>query len=453
MTVEAPDDDDISADASNPEIQLLSTLLTAGDTALISSANEEVSPEDFRSQRWGILFAAIRDLDAAGSGIDLVTVAQALRERGQLASVGGPAALMRITAHVPSFPQVTSYARIIRESGVRRRLWRTCGEVATLSKSDTVPLPEVLEEAGRKFNELLLQKQRSSFRPMTELVDETLAMLDLMKNANGQLGLGCGFPDVDKVLAGMEPGELVVLAARPGVGKTSFATQVAEHHALGEEKRPVGIFSLEMPAKQLVLRMASARSKVPLERIRRGRLSPVDEERLSDAMAQLFEAPIHIDDSGDVSPLDLRAKARRLKQKHPALSLIIIDYLQLMKVRGRVESRQVEVAEISRSLKALAKELELPILALAQLNRDVEKRKGPPMLSDLRESGAIEQDADVVMFLHREKADDDDEAPAARDELSTVELHIAKQRNGPTGSASLLFNGPLARFESKAHYR
>lgn len=439
---------DALSDAWNPEHALVATLLAMGDTAAISLASEEVSPADFKEERCALTYEAILALDAAGRRVDLVTVAETLKAQGLLGTVGGPAFLASLDN--PPFPNVIEHARLIREKGARRQLHRVSLEVADLSRTDTLEVPALLEEAGRKFNEVLLQRQRSAFKPMSTLVEETLSMLDAMKRDGGLLGLGTGFPDVDKVLAGMQAGELIVLAARPGVGKTSFAMQIAEHHACGEKRLPVAVFSLEMPSKQLVLRMAAGRARVPLERIRRGRLSPVDEERLSEAMQLLYEAPIHIDDSGDVSPFDLRAKARRLKQQHPALSLIVIDYLQLMKVRGRVESRQVEVAEISRSLKQLAKELEVPIVALAQLNRKVEERKGPPQLSDLRESGAIEQDADVVMFLHRERGDEEDEARAAS-EVTPVEFHMAKQRNGPLGQADLIFQGAYTRFESRTY--
>lgn len=437
-----------ATEAWNPEHALISALLMNGDPSAIATAAEEVLAADFSSEACALTFDAILALDAANRRVDLVTVAEVLKTQGRLATVGGPAFLAAIT-ETPMFDNIAGHARLIREKGARRQLRRSSLEVAELCHSDALELPALFEEAGRKFNEVLLQRQRAAFRPMSELVEETLSMLDAMKRGGGLLGIGTGFPDVDRVLAGMEPGELIVLAARPGVGKTSFAMQLAEHHACSEKRLPVAVFSLEMPSKQLVLRMAAARARVPLERIRRGRLTPIDEERLSESMQTLFDAPILIDDSGDVSPLDLRSKARRLKQQHP-LSLIIIDYLQLMKMRGRVESRQVEVAEISRSLKHLAKELEVPIVALAQLNRRVEERKGPPMLSDLRESGAIEQDADVVMFLHRERPEDD-EGESAANELTPVEVHVAKQRNGPQGEARLLFHGAYTRFESQSY--
>ncbi len=431
-------------EAWNPEFALLSSLFD-GDTAAIATASEEVSAEDFADERARVVFEAILALDAGSKPVTLVTLAEVLRAQGQLGTAGGPAFLATLPLS-SGFAPVAEYARLIREKGARRQLRRVCHEVADLAKQDGVELPALLDEAGRRFNGVLMERQRASFRPMSELVADTLAMLDAMRRDNGLLGLGTGFPDVDRVLAGMQPGELVVVAARPGVGKTSFGMQIAEHVACTKQL-PVAIFSIEMPAKQLVLRMAAGRARVPLERIRRGRLSPSDEERISEGMSELFSAPMHIDDSGDLSPMDLRSKARRLKQLHPTLSLIVVDYLQLMKVRGRVESRQVEVAEISRSLKQLAKELEVPIIALAQLNRRVEERKGPPMLSDLRESGAIEQDADVVLFLHRERTDDEDEKKQS-DDLIPVELHVAKQRNGPLGEARLLFAGAYTRFES-----
>lgn len=436
-------------DSWNPEHALAAALLE-GDTAAIATVAEEVSVTDFADERVALVYEAVLALDGAGRPVSLVTVAEVLKAQGKLGSVGGTAFLSALPFSSMGVAPLMEYARMIRAKGARRHLRRVCNEVADLAREEAVELPDVLETAGRKFNEVLLQRQRASFRPMSELVEDALSMLDAMRRDGGLLGLGTGFPDVDRVLAGMQPGELIVLAARPGVGKTSFAMQIAEHHACGDKKLPVAVFSLEMPSRQLVVRMAAARARVPLERIRRSRLSPSDEERLTEAMQDLHAAPIHIDDSGDVSPLDLRAKARRLKQQHPTLSLIIIDYLQLMKVRGRVESRQVEVAEISRSLKQLAKELELPIIALAQLNRRVEERKGPPMLSDLRESGAIEQDADVVMFLHRERASDDEDEGKSSSEVAAVELHVAKQRNGPLGEANLLFRGEFVRFESQA---
>ena len=277
-----------------------------------------------------------------------------------------------------------------------------------------------------------------------------LELLDKMKQSSSAVtGVPTGFVDLDHQLTGLHGGELIILAARPGIGKTSLAMNIAMHVATKEEKA-VAIFSLEMPAVQLVTRLLASQARVDVRKLRGGRLTPHDEEKIQETAQPLFNTRLYIDDSGALSAFDLRAKARRLKLQDDSLSLIVIDYLQLMHQKGRVESRQLEIAEISRQLKQLAKELDVPIIALSQLNRKVEERKGgKPMLSDLRESGAIEQDADVVLFIHRE---DDGEEGAAQDTRASmpVELIVAKQRNGPTGSIDLIFLSEFTRFESRA---
>jgi replicative DNA helicase len=278
-------------------------------------------------------------------------------------------------------------------------------------------------------------------------MERTLELLDnLNRSTSGITGLPSGFIDLDLQLTGFHKGELIVLAARPGLGKTSLALNVAMHVALKEEKA-VGIFSLEMPADQLLMRLLASAARVDMKKLRGGRLTAQDQEKFQQVAGALFNAPMYIDDTGTLSSFELRAKARRLKQKDPRLALVIVDYLQLMHQKGRVENRQLEVSEISRSLKALAKELDIPVIALSQLNRKIEERRGgKPMLSDLRESGAIEQDADVVMFIHRE--DDGETRPV--DTAMEVELIVAKQRNGPIGSIDLVFLSEYTRFESRA---
>jgi replicative DNA helicase len=289
--------------------------------------------------------------------------------------------------------------------------------------------------------------------PIRDLMERTLELLDKMKmSSSGVTGISTGFVDLDQQLTGLHPGELLILAARPGIGKTSFAMNIASHIALKEE-RAVGIFSLEMPADQLLMRLLASSARVDMKKLRGGRLTQNDEEKFQEMAGALYNAPIYIDDSGGLSPFDLRAKARRLKQRDPRLSLIVIDYLQLMHQKGKVESRQLEISEISRSLKQLAKELEVPIIALSQLSRKVEERKGgKPMLSDLRESGAIEQDADVVMFIHREDQGEAGEGGEVQRTSSAipVQLVIAKQRNGPIGDIDLVFLAEYTRFESRA---
>lgn len=423
------------------------------DATLFAVVAEKVTADDFANPAHAQIFEALRRLDAASKQADQLTVAEELKEMGQLAAVGGAAYLMSLDQAVPYVGNVTQYAQIVKDQAVRRRLAQAGREIVDLASQETGDIGGLLDEAQRKVFLLAEQRQSGDLRPVSELMEQTLDLLDKMKAAaTGVTGLSTGFIDLDMQLTGLHAGELIILAARPGIGKTSLAMNVAMHAALKEEKA-VGIFSLEMPADQLLMRLLASAARVDMKKLRGGRLTPHDEEKFQEMAGQLYNAPLYIDDTGGLSPYDLRAKARRLKQKDPRLSLLVIDYLQLMHVKGRVESRQLEVAEISRSLKQLAKELEVPIIALSQLNRKVEERKGgKPMLSDLRESGSIEQDADVVMFIHRE---DEGEGEGGGEEQRSstaiaVELIIAKQRNGPVGSIDLVFLSEYTRFESRA---
>jgi replicative DNA helicase len=423
------------------------------DAGLFASVAEKVTADDFANPAHAQIFEAIRRLDAASKQADHLTVAEELKEMGQLAAVGGVAYLMSLDQAVPYMGNAAQYAQIVKDQAVRRRLAQAGREIVDLASQETGDIGGLLDEAQRKVFLLAEQRQSGDLRPVSELMEQTLDLLDKMKaSASGITGLSTGFVDLDMQLTGLHSGELIILAARPGIGKTSLAMNVATHAALKEEKA-VGIFSLEMPADQLLMRLLASCARVDMKKLRGGRLSPHDEEKFQEMAGQLYNAPLYIDDTGGLSPYDLRAKARRLKQKDPRLSLLVIDYLQLMHVKGRVESRQLEVSEISRSLKQLAKELEVPIIALSQLNRKVEERKGgKPMLSDLRESGAIEQDADVVMFIHRE---DEGEGEGGGEQQPSsgvipVELIVAKQRNGPVGSVELVFLSEYTRFESRA---
>ncbi|RKG94444.1 replicative DNA helicase, partial [Corallococcus carmarthensis] len=373
------------------------------DNGLITPVAEVVHADDFASPSHAQIFAAMMRLDQQSKQVDHLTLAEELKILGQLVSVGGPAYLMGLDQVVPLAANAVQYAHIVKDQALRRRLANVGREIQELASQETGELDVLLDEAERKVFLLAEKKREGDLRPVSELMEQTLDLLDKMKTAaTGVTGLSTGYIDLDNQLTGLHAGELIILAARPGVGKTSFAMNIAVHAALKENKA-VGIFSLEMPADQLLMRLLASTARVDMKKLRGGRLSPHDEEKFQEMAGALYNAPIYIDDSGGLSPFDLRAKARRVKQKDPRLSLLVIDYLQLMHQKGKVESRQLEVAEISRALKQLAKELEVPIIALSQLSRKVEERKGgKPMLSDLRESGSIEQDADVVMFIHRE---------------------------------------------------
>src|SRR5215470_17614030 len=374
------------------------------NNTVVASVAEVVLADDFSSPAHSQIFAAMLALDGTQRPVDHLTLSEELKTRGQLSGVGGPAYLMTLDQVVPLSSSAVEYARIVKDQSVRRRLAEVGRDILELASQDSGELEAILDEAERRVFQLAERKREGEMKPVRELMERTLDLLDKMKmSSSGVTGLSTGFIDLDLQLTGLHPGELLILAARPGVGKTSLAMHVALR-----EERPVGIFSLEMPSDQLLMRLLASAARVDMKKLRGGRLTPHDEEKFQEVAGSLFNAPLFIDDTGALSPFDLRAKARRLKQKNQGLGLLVVDYLQLMHQKGKVESRQLEVSEISRSLKALAKELEVPILALSQLNRKVEERKGGrPMLSDLRESGAIEQDADVVMFIHRD--DDGDE--------------------------------------------
>ena len=421
------------------------------DNTLISDIAEVVHPDDFSHPAHAQIFAAMLGLDGSARQVDHLTLAEELKTRGQLSHVGGPSYLMGLDQVVPLASNATQYAHIVKDQALRRRLAGVGKEIQDLASTDTGDLEVLLDEAERKVFLLAEKKREGDLLPVSELMEHTLDLLDKMKAAaTGVTGLSTGFVDLDMQLTGLHGGELIILAARPGIGKTSFAMNIATNAAL-KENRAVAIFSLEMPSDQLLMRLLASSARVDMKKLRGGRLTPHDEEKFQEMAGALYNAPLYIDDSGGLSPFDLRAKARRLKQKDDRLGLIIIDYLQLMHQKGKVESRQLEISEISRSLKQLSKELEVPIIALSQLSRKVEERKGgKPMLSDLRESGSIEQDADVVMFIHREDPPEGEEAAPRSSTAIPVELVVAKQRNGPIGSVDLVFLAEFTRFESRA---
>ncbi|PTL82750.1 replicative DNA helicase [Vitiosangium sp. GDMCC 1.1324] len=422
------------------------------DNSLLDSLAEVVHPDDFASPAHAQIFEAMLKLTGSSRQVDHLTLAEELKVLGHLAAVGGPAYLMSLDQVVPVPGNAVQYAKIVKDQAIRRRLAGAGREIQELASQETGELDALLDEAERKVFLLAEKKRVGDLRPVSELMEHTLDLLDKMKGATtGITGLSTGYADLDQALTGLHGGELLILAARPGCGKTSFAMNIATHVGLADEPKAAAIFSLEMPADQLLMRLLASSARVDMKKLRGGRLTPHDEEKFQEMAGKLYNAPIYIDDSGGLSPFDLRAKARRLKQRDPRLSLIVIDYLQLMHQKGKVESRQLEIAEISRALKQLAKELEVPIIALSQLSRKVEERKGgKPMLSDLRESGAIEQDADVVMFIHREDQPEGEGGEQRATTAIPVQLVIAKQRNGPICDIDLVFLAEYTRFESRA---
>ncbi|MDP2271136.1 MAG: replicative DNA helicase [Archangium sp.] len=420
------------------------------DNAILSNVQEILIADDFSVPAHADIFKAICTLDARNERVDPLTVAEQLKTDGKLAAAGGPGYLAQLDQAVPFAQNAVEYANIIKNQSTRRLLATAGREILDLATQETGDVAELLDEAERKVFQIAEKRRAGDLRPMSELMEEALTLLDKMKQSGGGVtGVGSGFVDLDNQLTGFHGGELIILAARPGIGKTSLAMNFALH-AAGPENLAVAVFSLEMPSVQLITRLLATHAKVDMKKLRGGRLSPADEERISESANELFKTKFYVDDSGGLSSFDLRAKCRRLKQKEGKLGLIVIDYLQLMHQKGKVESRQLEISEISRALKQLAKELDCPIIALSQLNRKVEERKGgKPMLSDLRESGAIEQDADVVMFIHREDLGEDAPPQESRGNVIPCELIVAKQRNGPVGSVDLVFLAEYTRFESR----
>ena len=386
--------------------------------------------------------------------IDLITVQQRLKDKQQLDAIGGIAYLSALLDAVPSAANLSYYADIVREKSMLRKMIRTCTEVVGRVHEYEGEVDALLDEVERDVLRISEERVEASTLTIKELVHGAINKIEDFHARQGMLtGLATGFPDFDKMTSGLHGGEMIVIAARPSMGKTSLAMNIVEHVVL-EERQPVGVFSLEMTAESLVLRMLCSRSRVNLRSIREGFLAERDFPKLTGAAGKLSLAPLYIDDSPGLSILQLRAKARRMWQQY-GIKLFVIDYLQLLNSTSRrAENRQQEIADISGGIKALAKELKVPIIVLAQLNRDIEKRpKATPMLSDLRESGAIEQDADLVALLYKPSSgEEDDSGPREDQEALPVNLLIAKQRNGPTGDVNLTFLKSYTRFESAAKF-
>ena len=413
------------------------------DNQAMPKAMELLVEENFYRTAHRKVFRAMLDLSDVGEVIDQIALTERLKAKGELESVGGAAFLAELVQSVSSSANIRYHCKIVRDKAVARELIHTSTEVLTKGYEGTTSIDDLLDFAERSVFSIAQGKLERSFTPINDIIKESLDLVDkLSKRKEHVTGVPTGYYDLDDLTAGLQPSDLVIVAARPSMGKTSLALGFATHAAI-HAKAVVGIFSLEMSKPQIVLRMLSSEARVDSHGLRTGKLQKEDWWRLAEAAGRLEQAPIYIDDTGGITVQQMRGKARRLKAEK-GLDLLIVDYLQLMQGRSDSESRQQEISDISRSLKALAKELNVPVVALSQLSRAVEARKPPvPMLADLRESGAIEQDADVVMFIYREDVYDQNS-----ERKGIAEIIISKHRNGPIGKRDLFFHDRFAKFES-----
>lgn len=426
---------------TNAEIAVLGSFML--DPQAPFKIADEISSEDFYHQTHKMVLEVILDLFAHHQPIDIVSVSNRLNERKQLEVVGGMTALTTFINSVPTAANISHYAEIVRKKRILRDMIQASQHINQLGYGEVKDVDALLDEAERKIFSISKTSLKQQFIPIRSALEEAFERIDRLHKNKGELrGIATGFKHLDLKLSGMQQSDLIILACRPSLGKTSFALNVARHAAL-EQHIPVGIFSLEMSTQQLTDRMLASEAFVDMWRLRNGRLSDDEFPRLRDAMARLSQAPLFIDDEPAINIIQMRAKARRLQAEH-GLGLIIVDYLQLMIPRTQTDNMVQQVTEISRSLKQLARELNIPILALSQLSRAVEQRHPPiPRLSDLRESGSLEQDADVVMFIYRE-----DRYKENSGRPNQADILIEKHRNGPTGKVTLYFDPEKVTFST-----
>jgi replicative DNA helicase len=427
------------------EQSILSAILIDNNTLL--DVIELLAAEDFYKTSHQKIFAAIVDLFDKGEPIDLVTLANNLDESGHLEDIGGATYLARLVDAVPLAVNARHYAKIVHDKAALRKLIANANAIAKRCFKDEGDVDEVIDFAETSIFEISEKKSQQAFYPLSKLILKNIETLE-EKQGNRSLvtGVPMGFTLLDNMTSGLQNSDLIILAARPSMGKTALALNIARNAAV-EANVPVAVFSLEMSKEQLSLRMLCAEARLDSSRLRGGFFSMEDWHRLTDSAGVLSESPIYIDDTPNLTAMEIRAKARRLKMDKN-IGLVIIDYLQLMQGRGTAERRDLEISEISRALKALAKELSLPVLALSQLNRMLEQRNDKrPRLSDLRESGALEQDADVVAFIYRDELYNTDENNPKK---GTADIILAKQRNGPVGEVTLAFLNSYTRFENLA---
>ncbi len=401
----------------------------------IADAIQLVRSTDFYKPAHAHIFEAISSLYGAGEPVDPVTVAEELKRASLLEVIGGPAVLLSIQARTPAVSNAAHYAKIVEENSLLRRLITTAGEIAELGYHPPGEVATTVDQAESMIFEIGQHRFSDSLVQVHDLLDDSLSRLESLYDRKEAItGTPSGYHDLDKLMSGLQPNALIVVGARPAMGKTAFALGAATNAAIRSGK-PVMYFSLEMAHLELTQRLLSAEGRIDATHLRNGQLTETDWDKVTTAINKLVDAPLWIDDNPNTTVMEIRAKARRLKSKVGDLGLIVIDYLQLMTGRANAESRQVEISEMSRGLKILARELETPVMALSQLSRGLEMRADKrPMLADLRESGAIEQDADVVMFLYRDEIYNPDTA-----DKGTAEVIVAKHRNGPTGVCRLAF--------------
>ena len=421
------------------------------DNQAFDRVAELVVSQDFYTRTHKLIFEAMEKLVEQSQPIDLITISESLEKNNQLSSVGGFAYLAEIAKNTPSAANIDAYAAIVRERAVVREMITVANEIAEAGfNPEGRDSHELLDLAESKVFKIAEQRSKSTEGPQSihSILEKTVDKIEALYQSpqDGVTGVSSGYNDLDQMTAGLQPSDLIIVAARPSMGKTTFAMNLAEHAAMTQDK-PVLIYSLEMPSEQIMMRMLASLGRINQTKVRTGQLDDEDWARLSSTMGLLMEkGKMYIDDASGLTPTDVRSRARRIARDHGGISMIMVDYLQLMRVPSLSDNRTLEIAEISRSLKALAKELQCPVIALSQLNRTLEQRADKrPVNSDLRESGSIEQDADLIMFIYRDEVYNEDSP-----DKGVAEIIIGKQRNGPIGKVRLTFQGQFSRFDNYA---
>jgi replicative DNA helicase len=413
------------------------------DTEAISTVIQYLRPDDFYKGSHNKIFQGILNLSNRGEAVDLITLSEELKSNGIIDECGGAAYISRLTSMVPTSANVEYYAKLVHACSIRRKLAKIASKIIAFSFDDTVDVRYTIEEAEKEIFELIDTGHSGSYISIKEIIPKTIDAIEkLYHTKESYTGVPTGFPELDNLTKGFQPSELIIIGARPSVGKTALALTMAANISI-KYKKPVGFFTLEMSGQALAQRLVSSEARLDFSRLRSGLLRPADFHNLTEAAGKIYEAPLYIEDTPNIRLLDMRALARRMRSKQ-RVEIIFIDYLTLIRSENSGIPRHEQIAEISRSLKALARELDIPIVALSQVKREVQG--GRPTLADIRESGSIEQDADVVIFLHRKMKIDRD----AQEEVTDIEteLSIAKQRNGPVGILKIAFIPRYTKFES-----